>query len=229
MTSSSGIIHLSSNRHEYDETLSASWIRPWSRLGGITASGSTGRRRRPRGRKNLHRALISHAVFLVRNLRPHYSAFISVLGRPPPVVSVLAPFFIYFSLLFSSSLFSTLSILFCLSLLICFARPRGTREGIYLVARADFQSFGRLRRSSVRYLRPVMYVETFVPRPVIIHKGLKVASLKFQLLVFSFFFIRWGRRSCVRAKIALARTISGCDVQCTAAVAKRLSAMMRVP
>jgi len=36
--------------------------------------------RRPRGRKNLHRTLVSHVVFLARNLRPHYSAFISGLG-----------------------------------------------------------------------------------------------------------------------------------------------------
>lgn len=132
------------------------------RLDGITTSGSTGRRRRPRGRKNLHRALISHAVFLVRNLRPHYSAFISVLGRPPLVVSafVLALSLFIFSCP-SLPLFFSLS-LFYLSPLICFVRPRGTREGIYLVAWADFpQSFGH--QSTIHALLYV-YVETFVPR-----------------------------------------------------------------
>lgn len=94
--------------------------------------------RRPSGRKNLHRALISHAVFLARNLRPHYSAFISVLGRPPFVLSTSVLAFFFFFLYFFSP-----SILFCLSPLICFARPRSTREGIYLVAWTDFlQSFG---------------------------------------------------------------------------------------
>lgn len=106
--------------------------------------------RRPRGQKNLHRALISHTVFLARNLRPHYSAFISVLGRPVPLSYFQAPslrFFI-FPLFFSLFLFPFP--------LICFARPRGTRERIYLVTRTDFlQSFGRLWQSPVDYRAPL--------------------------------------------------------------------------
>lgn len=66
---------------------------------------------RPREWKNLHRASISHAVFLARNLRPHYSAFISGLGRPPLTLScsVLVSFFISLNplSLFVLSLFSS--------------------------------------------------------------------------------------------------------------------------
>lgn len=98
--------------------------------------------RRPRGQNNLHRALISHAVFLARNLRPHYSAFISVLGRPP----LGRTFKRHPCVLFWRFIFSPLSLFLFPFLLICFTCPRGTRERIYLVARADFlQSFDRLR------------------------------------------------------------------------------------
>lgn len=180
--------------------------------------------RRPSGRKNLHRALISHAVFLARNLRPHYSAFISVLGRPPFVLSTSVLAFFFFSLFFFSLYFvlSFSSNLFCASAQYTRGNLSRRLDGFSAIFWLALPVIGRLPR-------PVMYAETFAPRPVIIHEGLKVASLKFQLLVFSFFSIRRGPRSCICAKIALARTISGRDMQWTAAVAKRLSAMMRVP
>ena len=90
-------------------------------------------------------------------------------GEQPPLVllSAVLVFFIFLSFLFLSILF----------LLICFARPRGTRERIYLVAWADFlqslTSCGNHRLS-----RAVMNVEIFASRksPAIIHKGLKVAA-----------------------------------------------------
>jgi len=57
------------------------------------------------------------------------------------------PFFISplaLSLSSSSSSSSFSSLLSFSPILICFARPRGARDGIYLAARTDFpQSFGR--------------------------------------------------------------------------------------
>jgi hypothetical protein len=54
-----------------------------------------------------------------------------------PSRSISFFFFFFFLLLLSFSL-----------ILICFARPRGARDGIYLAARADLlQSFGRQLRS----------------------------------------------------------------------------------
>lgn len=121
------------------------------RLEGITASGSIGRRV----------ALAAGRICIGHSFLTRYSSHAICV----PITQRLsacsddhlsyfqAPSFRFF-LFFSSLLFSllSLSILFCLSLLICFARPRGTREGIYLVARTDsLQSFGWLRRSSVDY------------------------------------------------------------------------------
>jgi len=125
--------------------------------------------RRPRGQKNLHRVLIFHAVFLARNLRPHYSAFISMLERPPLALSSVLAFFIFPSL--SSFLSISLSFnLFCTS-------TRHTREN--LSRRPD--GFSAIFRPAValigRLPRAVMNVEILALRtPAIIHEGFKVAA-----------------------------------------------------
>lgn len=128
---------------------------------------------RPSGQQNLHRALISHAVFLARNLRPHYSAFISVLRRPPLVLlSAVLVFFIYFSLF----LFLVLSIplsfnLFCTS-------TRHTRGNLSRRLGGFSAIFWPAAAVIGRLSRAVMNVEIFAPRKssAIIHKGLKVAA-----------------------------------------------------
>jgi len=135
-----------SRRGPETDRLRESASSPRARGGPFIRRNHSVRQRRSRDtRKNLHRTCISHAVFLARNLRPHYSAFISELGWPPlarlffyfPSRSISFFFFFFFLLLLSFSF-----------ILICFARPRGARDGIYLAARADLlQSFGRRLRS----------------------------------------------------------------------------------
>lgn len=150
------------------------------RLEGITASGSIGRRvALAAGRICIGHSFLtrysSHAICvpITQRLSACSDDHLSYFQAP----SFRFFFFIFFFSSFSppQSLYFVLSFssnLFCTS-------ARHTRGN--LSRRSDgFSAIFWLAAPVIGRLPwPVMYAETFAPRPVIIHEGLKVAGLKF--------------------------------------------------
>lgn len=136
-------------------------IHAMNRLDGVTVSGSADRRV----------ALAARRICIGHSFLTQYSSHVICvpitqrLSARATTSRTQAPSlrFLFFPFLF-------------LFLLICFARPRGTREGIYLVARAGFSAIFRPAAAVIgRLPRAVMNVEILASR-TIIHEGLKVAT-----------------------------------------------------